>query len=119
MACARQFQAFILAACIALAGCASMGVPSPETFNQNLAVAVASVSTARDTAATLMAAGKISREDAINIQRQADVAREGLDVARQMHAAGDATGSVSRLEVANAALRALQTYLVAKQGAPK
>jgi len=119
MAFARQFQAFVLAACIALAGCASMGVPSPETFNQRVAVGIASVSTARDTAATLLAAGKISREDAINIQKQADVAREGLDVARKMEAAGDTNGGSTRLEVANAALRALQTYLVQKQGVPK
>jgi len=116
---ANRFQSFILAACIVLAGCASMGVPSPETFNQRIAVAVASVSAARDTATTLLTAGKIGKEDAANIQKQADVAREGLDVARRLEVSGDMIDAASRLEMANAIMRELQKYLTLKQGAPK
>ena len=114
-----MIKRFILAVCIAVAGCASMGVPSPETFNQRVAVGIASVSTARDTAATLLAAGKIGKEDAANIQKQADVAREGLDVARRLETSGQMTDAASRLEMANAIMRELQKYLTLKQGAQK
>lgn len=101
-----------------LIGCAAIGSPTPDTFNQKLAVAVASVTEVRNTATTLLVAKKISAPDARNIQAQADVAREGLDVARGMSTT-DLSEASTRLEVANTALRALQTYLLAKQGAVK
>lgn len=101
-----------------IVGCSALGSATPDTFNQKLAVSVASVSEVRNTATTLLQAGKISVADAQNIQAQADVAREGLNVARGMSGV-DLTNASSRLEVANAALRALQAYLITKQGASK
>jgi hypothetical protein len=107
---------FLLA--LALVSCAQMGVPTPTTFNQRLAVAVVTVTEVRNTAATLLAAGKISVEDAKNIQAQADVAREGLNVARGVSVT-DLAAASTRLEAMNTVLHALQTYLIARQGAPK
>lgn len=112
----RTTLACLLAA--ALVACAALGQPTPQTFNQKLLVATATVTEARNTAATLLQAGKISAADAQNIQAQADVAREGLNVARGL-AGTDLAAASTRLEVANAALRALQTYLLTKQGAPR
>jgi len=96
-------------------GCAALGSATPDTFNQKLAVAVASVSEVRGTAVTLLAAKKISVDDAKNIQAQADVAREGLNVARGMSGT-NLSDATTRLEVANTALKALQAYLITKQG---
>lgn len=99
-------------------GCAALGSATPDTFNQKLAVGVATVAEVRTTAATLLQAGKISVADAKNVQASADVAREGFNVARGL-ASTDLTAASTRLDVANAALKALQAYLVTKQGAPK
>ncbi len=99
-----------------LTACAALGVASPETFNQKLAVSVATVTEVRNSAATLLMAGKISAADAQNVQAQADVAREGLNIARGLSGT-DLSAASNRLEVTTVALRALQTYLIAKQGA--
>lgn len=99
-----------------LAGCAALGSATPDTFNQKLAVSVASVTEVRHTATTLFQAGKITATDAQNVQAQADVAREGLNIARGMSGT-DLSSASTRLEVANTALKALQAYLITKQGA--
>lgn len=110
------FRSIICVVLFALVvGCAALGSPTPDTFNQKLAVAVASVSEVRGTAVTLLAVKKISVSDAKNIQAQADVAREGLDVARSMSGT-NLSDATTRLEVANTALKALQAYLITKQG---
>lgn len=97
-------------------GCASIGVPTPSTFNEKLAVGVASVTSVRTSATTLLQAGKITPADAQNIQTQADTAREGLNVARGLSGT-DLTGAGNKLTAATAVLTALQTYLLTKQGA--
>lgn len=112
----KRLSLFLATCALALlTACAALGVESPTTFNQKLAVSVATVTEVRNTAATLLVAGKITAADAQNIQAQADVAREGLNVARSL-AGTDVTAAGTRLEVTTAALRALQTYLIAKQG---
>jgi len=110
--------AFFAVVTAIVVGCAALGAPTPDTFNQKLAVSVASVTEVRNTAITLLRTEKISAADAQNIQAQADVAREGLNVARGMSAT-DLNSASTRLEVASAALRALQAYLVTKQGGVK
>ena len=110
----KSIKMYVAILAIALtAACAQLGVPTPQTFNQKLAVSVVTVTEVRNTAATLLVAGKISPEDAANINKQADVAREGLNVARGLSAT-DIDSAGGRLEAATAALRALQTYLISK-----
>jgi len=101
-----------------VSACSTFGVPTPQTFNQNLAVSIAANTSVRETATTLLQAGKISAIDAQNIQAQADVAREGLNVARTLSGT-DLASAQGRLEATTAALKALQAYLATKQGAPK
>jgi hypothetical protein len=109
------YWVFCTLALALVVGCAQMGVASPNTFNEKLAVAVAANTEVRSTAAVLLQAGKISAEDAKNVLAQTDVARQGLDVARSM-AGTDLSTATSRLEATTAALKALQTYLTLKQG---
>lgn len=116
----RLFISLLLATAFAAlaVGCASFGVPTPETFKENLAVAVTTNQAVRETAVTLLATGKITAADAQNIQDQANVAREGLNVARSL-SGSDLASATGRLQATTAALKALQAYLIAKQGASK
>ncbi len=109
----RLFVVVLVAAI--LIGCAALGTPAPATFNQKLAVTVATVTEVRNTAATLVAAKKISAVDAQNVQAAADVAREGVSVARGMSGT-NLTEATTRLELAQSSLKALQAYLLTKQG---
>lgn len=99
-----------------LVGCAQLGVPTPDTVNQKIAIGISTVSSVRDTAGTLLVAGKITSADAENIQKQADTAREGLTVARSL-SGKDLTAADNKVEAATAVLKALQAYLLTKQGA--
>lgn len=111
----RQLQFFVLACMLILSACASLGVPTPDTFNKKLAVAVVTVTEVRNTGATLLSAGKITANDAANIQQQADTARDGLNVARSL-SDKDLAGADNKLIAATAILQALQTYLLTRQG---
>lgn len=93
-----------------LQGCAALGLPSPQSFNERLAVGYASVTSARETATSLLNAGKISVGDAENVLEQTDNARAGLDIAREVHAtAPDAANA--KLTAVLTALKALEAYL--------
>ena len=93
-----------------VASCATIGEPTPQTFNERLAAGIGTVSAIRSTAASLLNQGKISVEDAKNIQQQSDVVRSGLDVASKIHATDPNAGN-ARLTAAVTALQALQLYL--------
>ena len=93
-----------------LAGCASLGMQSPETFNQRAAAATITVTGIRATATDLLRAKSITADDAQNVQDQADVARKGIDVARTVYKT-DPAGADARLTATITVLQALQTYL--------
>jgi hypothetical protein len=97
-------------------GCAqSGGLLTPQTANERIAAAQAGVTQARVTATQLLQAKKISSDDAANVLKQTDAAREGIDVARTLSAT-DPAGASSRLQTTLAILTALQTYLASRQG---
>lgn len=97
-----------------LTACAALGFPTAETFNQKLAVGYGTVTAIRNSAATLVAAGKITPDDAQNVQTQADTARSALDLARTAYKAGDTAGAATKLDTTATVLRALQAYLASK-----
>lgn len=67
----KHLRLFLAAAFIAvLAGCAALGSPTPDTFNQKLAVTVATVSEVRNTAATLLTAKRRSASPMRETSRQ-------------------------------------------------
>jgi hypothetical protein len=103
----------LLAAVFALAGCAQLGVPTPQTTNERIAAAQASVTQVRQSATQLLEAKRISSADAANVLKQTDAAREGVDVARAI-AATDPAGASSKLQAATAVLTALQSYLASR-----
>lgn len=91
----RSLLAFGMA--LALAGCAEMtttgGAQTPviapiptQTFNDKEAIALRLVITLRTTATQLMTAGKITIEQDVLIQKQLDLAVDGLRVARSLYA---------------------------------
>jgi hypothetical protein len=100
-------------ALVLLTACSSFGVPSPETFNEKAAAAISSVTTVRNTAYTLLVSNKITATDAINIQKQADNAREAIAVAISIHAANPEAGA-DRLTAVITALNALSAYLATR-----
>jgi uncharacterized lipoprotein YmbA len=96
-----------------ITACASLGVPSPTTFNEKEAAAISTVTAIRGTALSLLQSGKITAEDAQNIQGQADNAREAIVVADQIHAANPEAGG-DRLTAIVAGLTAIQAYLATR-----
>lgn len=83
----------------------------PQSYNERLASAYVTVTTIRQTAVILLDGHVISSKDAENIQAQADTAREGLDIARDLRgAAGE-----DKLEASLTVLRALERYVASKQ----
>lgn len=101
-------------ALVLLAGCAYLGVPQPQTFNERVAYAYAGLASARDTATSLVQGDKITVEDARNVQTQADAVREGVDVARAIHSSNPQAGA-ERLDLAISSLTAIQKYLESRK----
>jgi hypothetical protein len=94
-------------------GCAALGIAAPQTFNEKLAVGYASVTSVRQAATTLVGSGKLTPDDAQNVQTQADTARAALDIARQTQTS-DPSGAATKLDSTITVLTALQTYLATK-----
>ncbi len=105
---------FAITLLIMLAACAQVGLPTADTFNEKLAVAYGTVTQIRSTATDLLKAKKITPADASNVNAQADNARTGLDIAREISKT-DAKAADARLTMVHAALNALQTYLGGRQ----
>lgn len=93
-----------------LAGCPTQGGVVPQTVKQQIAVAYTQVTGARLSALAALKAKKITPDDAANVQKQLDVAREGLDVAQAL-ADSNPLAATNKLEAQLAVVRALQAYL--------
>lgn len=104
---ASCFLAFTLAAC------AFTGTPAPQTFNQRAAAAITSVTAVREAATVLLKAGKLTPEDARNVQAQADTAMAAVAIARNVSLT-DPAGGQSKLSAALTILQALDAYLASR-----
>lgn len=107
--------ALLLLAMLTLHGCAQLGVPAPQTTDQRIAVAVASITAVRQSTQTLLVAGRISAADASNVQAQADNAIAAAQIARTI-APTDPAAADAKLQSTIQILQALQAYLASKQG---
>lgn len=94
-------------------GCASLGI-QPETFNERLVSAYASVTTVRDTTTVLVNRDVITANDAQNIQNTANQVRTGLDIADQLHRIRPRDGE-DKLVATLRILHALEAYLAEVQ----
>ncbi len=104
----RAYVVYVTA--ILLVACATLGVPTPESFNERTAFALAQITAVRESAARLVTSGSISAEDAQNIQQQADSARAGVDIAIVIHDT-DPAQAENRLKTAQVIVDALRAYL--------
>lgn len=96
-----------------LIGCSTLGVPQPQTFNQRAATAITSVTSVRQTATVLLQAGKLTPEDARNVQAQADNAMAAIAIARNVSTT-DPAGGQTKLTAALTILQALDAYLASR-----
>ncbi len=110
----RPLKSFsLLPILLLLTSCQTLGVPTPQTFNEKEAAAVSSVTAIRSTAASLLTADKITAADAQNIQTQADTAREAIVVASTIHAT-DPAAADNRLTAIITGLNAISAYLATR-----
>jgi len=96
-----------------LIGCAQMGLPQAKTFEDHVAVSISSVTQVRKVARILLQAGKIKRDDAANVQAQAEMAREAISIATALRDT-DPAAAQTKLTAAITVLRALDAYLASK-----
>lgn len=103
----------LLALVWGLSGCSTLGVPSPQTFNQRLAAAYQTASGIADTILVLEEAGKISpMEEASAVKRLSEL-RAALDLALSLHVNAPQT-SETDLQQALSGLQELDTVLKSK-----
>lgn len=98
-----------------IAGCASLGLPTPTTFKERLAAAYSTVEGVRSEADALLLARRITPDDAQSIQNQATSARSALDVA-SLAFIRDPAAADTKLTATITALTALQGYLASRRG---
>lgn len=96
-----------------VAGCAMLGLATPETFNQKLIVAYSTVTGINNTATNLLNLRLITADDGQNVLQATDAAKAGIDVARVIHRTDPATAD-AKLNSIRVALTALQTYLATR-----
>jgi hypothetical protein len=108
-------RALIALTVVLLTACTALGVQTPQTFNEKVAVAISSVTTVRETAAVLLTTEKISVDDARNIQNQANNARAGIEVAIAINAT-DPAAAENRIGAVLVGLNAITAYLTTKKG---
>lgn len=97
-----------------VSACATLGVPSPQTFNQKVLAGYSSVDAVVQTTSTLLSAGKIKPNDAQNVHDQAVNIKAGLEIAEQVHSTNPAAGD-DKLSATISVLTALQSYLQARK----
>lgn len=100
---------------VLLAGCASFGLATPQTFDQKLAFAYGTHSAVQQGATQALADKTLSSTDAMQVLKLADESRALLDAARAAAKAGDPTTANGKLLLATSILTQLQTYLRSKQ----
>lgn len=96
-----------------LTACAQVGLPTPQTCNERVAVGIGTVTQLRTTATELLKANKITVADAANVQAQADHARAGAEIARRL-CQSDPSGADAKLTAVTTVLQGLSVYLTAK-----
>ena len=94
-----------------LAGCSSLGLVEPQTFEQRLAYAYGTNTAIREASTSALNAGVISSDDMIYIMGINDNMRLALDAAKDAAKVGDIQTAEARLVMVTNALTALQEYL--------
>src|SRR6266850_1010207 len=104
-------EMLLLLAIFALVACKSLGLATPQSFDEQLANAYGIHTAVVSATATALQSGAISRQEAEQVQTQEASARAFLDAARAAETSGNIRGATTDLQLATGALVALQTYL--------
>jgi hypothetical protein len=102
-----KIQVFLMV--LALAACAA--IEAPKTFNERLAYGYASVAASRNTAASMVERGRISKDEGKKVQALADQARAALELSKGLFDKGDLRGAEGQLQLALTVLTQLEAYL--------
>lgn len=106
----HPYQAFLFLCVMFLASCAQLGV-QPQSFNANALAVQLTITEVRATSGVLLDAKLISSDDHSNVTKAADVAREGLEVAKKL-AKVDVKTAEGKLSAVKVGLDAVRTYLL-------
>ena len=98
---------------LTLTGCSTFGLAPAQTTDQRIAYAYAGVTGVLNTIAQATDQGALSSQKASQANQLALQVRGTLDAARQASSAGDANTALQDLNMAAAALAAVQQYLTA------
>ena len=96
-----------------VSACAS--IPAPKSLSEQIAYGYGTVAAVRQSAAGLLVRKQITVDEATAVQDQADVARAGLDQAKQFLTVGMTADAQGSLLLATRVLTALESYLKAKE----
>ena len=105
-------MAWMMWAVLMVAACA--GMVAPKNTEQSVAYGYATLAGVRNTTADLLAAGKIKREDAVQVQEIADQARVLLDAAKVASGINDLPTATAKMQLALSVLGNLEAYLKTK-----
>jgi len=113
----KQYAAYplLLLLLLALSACAS-NLATPTNVEQKLGYAYAGLAAARDTTASLLERGRITVDEARQVQSRADQVRTGLDASKAALDAGKPESAMESLETAQKLLIELENYLNTKGG---
>jgi hypothetical protein len=112
----RMIQTWTAAAVLlVLPGCASLGVPTAQTFDERVVAGYQIVTGMAESTGMLLDANKIEAKDGRNIHTQLTTLKESIDVAVSLKAAGDFSSAETRLDAAIHALKLLQGYLALRE----
>jgi hypothetical protein len=110
----RSWYLFVaMAALVLMTACSSLGLSSPETFNQKALAAQSTVTAIANSALSLRQAGKLSDADRDNVVATLRSAQQGIDLATLI-AKQDPAGGMTKLDTTITVLTALQAYLATK-----
>lgn len=93
--------------------CEQFGITKSSTVNEKILTGVNLITEIRNNADIALAAKQISAEDAQNVQNQANLAREGLVVARA-YSKDDVSAANAKIDAQRVILNELKRYLLSK-----
>lgn len=111
----RRHQ-YVFVVLLLLAGCASLGLPEPQSITERIAYANGQVTALTHSATTSLRAGRISVADARYVSEVSKETAALLDAAEIAATGGDISTAEGRLQLASTMLATLESYLTAREG---
>jgi len=99
---------------VLLAGCAQLGLATPQSFDEKIAYAYGTNTAIRQASTAALDAGKISSTDMRQVMAVNDQAGALLDAARAANDAGHGADADAHLRMATSILTSIQAFLDAK-----